>query len=63
MRLRIITVDGQSEIEQTALDRSHLLTDIELSRKHRVSVRRVQQIMKNARDSRYPRFDDLEIVK
>lgn len=47
---RKLTLEGQQEIERTAITRDELLSDKELAIKHRISVDRVQQIMRNARD-------------
>lgn len=49
-RFKLMTLEGCEEIERIALHRATLPTDVELAHKHRVSRRRIQQIMKDARD-------------
>jgi hypothetical protein len=50
-RARTLTPEIIAEIERIALARAHLPTDIELARKAHVSRRRIQQVMKLARDA------------
>lgn len=50
-RPSLITPIGKDEILQVALARAQLPTDVELAKRHGVSRRRVQQIMRAARDA------------
>lgn len=51
MRTKTLTLEATTEIQRVALARAHLPTDIELARAARVSRRRIQQVMKMARDA------------
>lgn len=53
-RPRHITDTGHEEIEHIAIARAMLPSDVELSTKHGVSRRRVQQIMRKAREAFVP---------